>query len=124
MRKGEITLKRISLCLLVIMIIILTVPAYAVSPRATMVVPNITFNGTEADCNVRITANKATDKIVATMELWQGTTLIDSWNGNGLWTLKLNGTADVQKNKTYTLVIEYSINGVNQTPATYSRTNR
>ena len=89
-----------------------------------MVVPDITFNGTEADCNVRITASKATDRIVATMELWQGTTLIDSWNGNGLWTLKLNGTADVQKNKTYTLVIEYSINGVKQTPATYSRTNR
>lgn len=106
------------------MIIILTVPAYAMSPRATMIAPDINFNGTEADCTVRITANKATDRIVATMELWQGTTLIDSWNGNGQWTLKLNGTADVQKNKTYKLVVEYSINGAKQTPVTYSRTNR
>ena len=106
--------------MLVVMTMILAIPAYAASPRAIMVAPDITFDGTEAECTVRITANNASDRIVATMELWQGSTFVDSWSGNGQWTLKLNGSADVQRNKTYTLIIEYSVNGVAQTPATFS----
>ena len=109
--------------MLVVMAMILAVPAYAVSPRAIMVAPDITFNGTEAECTVRITANNAADEIVATMELWHGTTFIDSWDGDGLWTLKLSGTTAVQKGKTYTLVVEYSVNGVEQTPAEFTKTN-
>lgn len=116
-------MKRRILCLLVVMTMILSIPAYAASPRAIMVAPDITFDGTEAECTVRITANNASDRIVATMELWQGSALIDSWSGNGQWTLKLNGTADVQRNKTYTLIIEYSVNGVTQTPAYFSKVN-
>ncbi len=116
-------MKKRVFCLLVVMTMILAVPAYAASTRAIMLAPDITFDGTEAECTVRITANNASDKIVATMELWQGTTLVDSWSGNGLWTLKLNGTANVQKNKTYTLIVDYSINGVTQTPGTFTKTN-
>lgn len=106
-----------------ILALILAIPAYAASTRAIMVAPDITFVGTEAECTVRITANNASDRIVATMELWQGSTFVDSWSGNGQWTLKLNGTADVQRNKTYTLVVDYSINGIPQTPATFSKAN-
>lgn len=105
------------------MTMILAIPAHAASPRAILVVPDITFDGTEAACTVRITANSATDRITATMALWQGATLIDSWSGTGLYTLKLDGTARVEKNKTYTLLIDYSVNGVAQTQATFSKTN-
>lgn len=116
-------MKKRFLCLVVVMTIILAILAYAASLRAIMVAPDITFNGTEEECTVRITANNASDRIVATMELWQGSTFIDSWSGNGQWTLKLNGTADVQRNKTYTLIIDYTVNGVAQTSATFSKTN-
>jgi len=105
------------------MTMILVAPAYAASPRAIMVTPDITFNGVQAECSVRITANNASDKIEATMELWQGTTFIDSWNGSGQWTLKLKGTADVIKNETYTLIIDYTVNGIVQTQATFTKEN-
>lgn len=121
---GEFVMKRKLLSLFIIMTIVFTIPVCAASTRAYSVVPDITFSGTEADCTVRITANSISDKVVGTMELWQGTTMIDSWNGSGIYTLKLNGTAKVNKNKTYTLKVEYSVNGVTQTPVKISKTNR
>lgn len=67
-----------------------------------MVVPNIIFDATAAECIVRIIANKVSRKVVATMELWRGSIFMDSWRGDGQWTLELNKTADVQENRAYT----------------------
>lgn len=106
-----------------IMSTLLMLPAHAVSARVAVASPSITFNGTKATCFVRITADKPADKISATMELWQGSNLIDSWDGEGTWTFKLEGTITVSKNKTYQLVVNYSINGVEKTPVSISRTN-
>ena len=105
------------------LMLLLALPVQAISPRAVFVVPDISFDGTEATCSVRITADNATDKISATMELWQGNALIDEWTGTGNWNLTLVETAAVSKNKTYQLVINYSINGIEKTPATVTRTN-
>lgn len=117
-------MKRKVISLFVLMVIVFTVPVCAASTRGYSVVPNITYSGTEADCVVRITALSISDKVVGTMELWQGATMIDSWNGSGTYTLKLNGTAKVDKNKTYTLKVKYSVNGVTQTPIQISKTNQ
>ena len=117
-------MKRKLLSLFIVMSIVLTIPVCAVSTRTIYARPSITFSGTEADCMVRITADKMSDKIVGTMELWHGTTMIDSWSGTGMYTLKLNGTAKAEKNKTYTLKVEYSVNGVRRTPVQISETNR
>lgn len=116
-------MKRKLLPLFIIMAIVFTIPVCAASTRTIYARPSITFSGTEADCMVRITADKMSDKVVATMELWQGTTMIDSWSGTGMYTLKLNGTAKVAKNKTYTLKVKYSVNGVTKTPIQISKTN-
>ena len=117
-------MKRKLLALFVILTIVFTIPVYATSTRTLAVMPDITFSGTKADCTVRIIANKTSDKVVGTMELWQGATMISSWNGSGMYTLKLNGTAQVSKNKTYTLKVKYSVNGVTQTPVQISKTNK
>lgn len=58
-----------------------------------------------------------------TMELWCGNVLIDRWSGNGQWTLKLTKYADVEMNKTYKLVVNYSVNNKVQTPVSISKTN-
>ena len=116
-------MKRKLLSLFIIMTIVFTIPVCAASTRTILTQHSITFSGTEADCMVRITADKMSDKVVGTMELWQGTTMIDSWDGTGMYTLRLNGTAKVDKNKTYTLRVEYSVNGVTQTPIQISKTN-
>lgn len=110
--------------LMLVMSMILAIPAYAVVQRTIDVVPDIEFNGTTATCTVRIMGDRTTDRITATMELWQGSTLIDDWSASGSGILKIDETATVSKNKTYTLTVEYTINGVNQMPVSLSRTNR
>ena len=102
---------------------LLMLPAHAATARAIVVAPSIKFDGTTATCCVTITADRPTDTISATMELKQGNTLIDSWSGTGTWSLKLEETATVSKNKTYDLFVSYSVNGVEKTPVSTSRTN-
>ena len=48
--------------------------------RAISVTPTLTFTGTTAYCSVRI--NEVGKQIEATLELWQGTILVDSWSGS------------------------------------------
>lgn len=102
---------------------LLMLPAHAATARAIVVTPSLKFDGTTATCFVAITADKPEDKISATMELWQGNTLIDSWTGTGSWYLKLEKTTTVSKNKTYDLKISYSVNGVEKVPVSTTRTN-
>lgn len=116
-------MKKGFLCLLLLMSMILAVPAYAASARTIDVVPDIEFNGTTATCTVRIMGDRTTDKISATMSLWQGSTLIDSWSANGAGILKIDETAQVVRNLTYNLTVNYSINGIAQVPVSISRTN-
>lgn len=86
----------------------LTVAHAAVTPHAN---PNadLNFNGTTAICGVRISAPGKTIK--ATMQLWQGNTLVDSWNGSGTSMLRLSGTHSVTKGKTYTVRVTCTVNG-------------
>lgn len=108
----------------VIIALLLATPAYAVSTRLISVVPDIQFNGTNATCMALITANKTTDKISATMELWQDDEMIDSWSGVGYGYLKLEGDATVRRYETYQLTVNYSVNGTMKTPVTIDRTNK
>ena len=107
----------------IIIALLLATPAYAASARLITVVPDIQFSGTDATCMVRITANKTTDKISATMELWQDNEMLDSWSGVGYGFLKLEGDATVRKYETYQLTVSYSVNGTVKTPVTIDRTN-
>lgn len=116
-------MKKRFLALLLVMSVLFTVPVYAASARTVMVAPSIKFDGTQATCAMQITADKTTDQISATMELWQGNTLINSWSGSGTWILSLSRTTTVSKNKTYTLTVNYSVNGVAKNPVSISRTN-
>ena len=112
------------LSFLLVMSVILAVPAYAASTRTIDVYPDLVFNGTTANCTVTILGERTTDKISAAMELWQGNTLIDDWSASGSGVLKMDKTAAVEKNKTYTLTVEYTINGVAQKTVSVSGTNR
>lgn len=117
-------MKRRIMPFVVIIALLLATPAYAVSTRLISVVPDIQFSGTNATCMVRIAANKTTDKISATMELWHDDEMIDSWSGVGYGLLKLEGDATVRKNETYQLTVSYSVNGTVKTPVTIDRTNK
>ena len=115
--------KRI-ICMMLLITMAFVIPAHAASTRTISVVPDLAFNGTRATCSVSIVGNRTTDKIEATMELRQGSRLIDDWSASGYGILKIRETATVARNTTYTLEIEYSVNGDSKTPVSISRTNR
>lgn len=50
--------------------------------------------------------------IDATMDLWCGNTLIDSWSGSSTSRLILSGTHNVVSGQKYTLTVSGNINGV------------
>ncbi|MBQ5642601.1 MAG: hypothetical protein IIV13_02445 [Bacteroidaceae bacterium] len=115
-------LKRVG-SLVVLLAFILAIPTYAASPRQADVQPNITFANNNATCTLEIYADRSNDRISATMELWQGTQKIDTWNTSDSGYLFMEETARVEANKTYKLVVNYSINGIAKNPMTIYRTN-
>lgn len=108
---------------ILIITMLVAVPTHAASSRIINVFPDIEFNGTKATCTVLITADRTSDKIAATTALWQGSTLVNSWSSSGSGILKISETATVSKNKTYKLVVNYTINGTSYSPVSISRTN-
>ena len=115
--------KRI-ICMMLLITMAFVIPANAASTRAIFVSPDIEFDGTKATCSVRIIGDRTTDKIEATLELRQGSRLIDDWSASGNGFLEISKTATVARNTTYTLTVEYSVNGDSKTPVSISRTNR
>lgn len=109
--------------LVVLLALILTIPAYATSARLVDILPDIAFSSNKATCTVEIYADKSSDRINATMELWQGTREIDTWGASDSGCLFMKESARVEANKTYKLVVNYSINGVSKNPVTIYRTN-
>lgn len=115
--------KRI-ICMMLLITMAFVIPANAASTRAISVEPDIDFVGTRATCSVLIVGDRTTDEIEATMELRQGGRLIADWSDSGYGILKIRETATVARNTTYTLEIEYSVNGDSKTPVSISRTNK
>ena len=80
------------------------------------------IHDTTATCSVFIRANKANDDISADISLWQGNSCIESWEASGSGTLNFESTATVSKGKSYTLKIDFSINGKIQPSVSHSNT--
>lgn len=103
--------KKVLACFfLAIMVISLNAQA-AETPERRIgdITPTLTFNGTTAVCELSIA--QPNKKICATMELWQGKQLIDSWSGEGNGSLFLSETCAASKGKTYTLKAYGTIGG-------------
>ena len=92
-------------------------------PKPQHYLPHLSFDGNNASCVIQIVGDKMTDEISATMELRCGSDLIASWNGSGSGILKMTKSAAVKKGKTYTMVVNFSVNGTRRSPVTVSATN-
>ena len=98
------------LCLLLIFCLLLgTLPSRV---EAATFTPDLNFSGTTATCYVKIKGSIG-KQITATMELWHGSTKVDSWSGTGTTQLILNKThSGCVSGWTYTLKINGTIGGV------------
>lgn len=115
-------MKRRVLCVLLIVALLIPVAAQAVTPRGAWAHPNIIFNGTTATCVAEVYADNPTDRITATMVLYDGTREVDRWTASGRGDLSFSYTAEVESGTAYRLIIRYSVNGVQQTTVETQKT--
>lgn len=111
--------KRIfSLALLAVMLLSLT--AQAVEPRATVNRPSLTISGTTATCEVDYKSANTTDTVKVTLALWCGDNIVDSWTETGTGRVVMSETCKVVKGNTYDLVMMPVVNGVAKSTVTVS----
>ena len=84
--------------------------AQAAGQRAVSQKPDLFFQGTTAICSAICQGDIKTDKIVATLTLYQGNTYINSWSGARAEKITLYGKCTAIAGKTYRLEVAYSIN--------------
>ena len=94
-RQGVIYMPKRSIGMLVLLSILLAIPVCA-DMRATTVYSDITFANRKATCSVGICADRLTDTISATMELWEGTVKIMEWSDSGTFDLSTEETVTAQ----------------------------
>lgn len=93
--------------------------AYAAQQRSTNIQPTLTFSGRTATCECKV--SDPGKRISVSMELWDGSTLIDSWSANGLSTILLNETCTVTRGRTYTLTVRCTIDGTSISPTSITK---
>lgn len=109
--------KRLLYSLLVLaLLLVLSTPVFA-QERLNNAALTLSFNGTTASCSALIKGNGA---INATLELWQGNILVNSWSNSGTTGIVIQGSATVSHGQTYTLTVTGTVGGttINATPVT------
>ena len=109
-RKGESYLKKQCLILSLLLVLVLVIPVQAQTPRINTDKATLTFSGTTAYCRVRISA-KLNEDISATIKLWDGSQYIETWQENATSSLSFSESVPVQRGRSYTLTVDYSVAG-------------
>ena len=95
----------IALCML-----FMIMSVQALEPRLSTPKLDLSFIGTTAYCSVICNGQSDSDKIQATLTLYQGKTYVDSWSNSGTGQTAVSGNCKVSRGKDYTLTLTYSIN--------------
>lgn len=116
-------MKKTLIPIILVLVLIGTIPlsVSAVEPKATAIIPGLSFNGTTAICTLTVSAD-STDSIYATIKLWNGNTCVKTWYKSATEILSFRDTTTVSRNTTYTLTADVLINNVSQPQASTSRT--
>ena len=112
--KGGYFMNRRILAVIAVMLVFSCAVASAVTPYALRANPTLSFHGGEAECYVVCRGENASDRIEATLTLYQGSRVIDSWSKSGRESVTISETCDVESGVTYRLAVEWSVNDVDQ----------
>lgn len=107
-------MKKRFLPLVMLLLLTLSVTAHAAQPYILTANPDLSFYGTTAECSVSCRGETTTDKIEATLTLYQGNTVVDSWSTSGTFRATISEECTVKRGTTYKLVLTWSVNGVPQ----------
>ncbi|MBR3469627.1 MAG: hypothetical protein IKH28_08040 [Lachnospiraceae bacterium] len=92
--------------------------ANAANSAYATIIPNLSFSGTTATCDLTVYAGYTTDSIEASVVLKNGTIPIKQWTNltaNGY--MDFSDTAYVSHGSTYTMQVTLKINGVSYSVA-------
>ena len=96
-------MKRRLCALAAVLVLVMTMTAHAAPARAPRPNGSLTFNGTTATCST--TLSDYGKELDVELQLWQGSTLIASWPASGTSKISVEGTCQVTKGQTYSLVV-------------------
>lgn len=108
MKKRVVSLVALLLLLVTVSVNTALAETYAVRGR-----PNLTINGTTASCYVKLIGDSE-DELSATLTLWCGESVVDSWSDSGPGSVTIDEDCTVVRGNTYKLVLTYRLNGVLQ----------
>ncbi len=106
-------MKRRLFLFLSLLFLILSMTAHAAT-TAYVANPSLSFSGTTAYCSVVCQGNKPTDSISATLTLYHGSSVVNSWSSSGKFCVPVSGNCTVTSGVTYRLELTWSVNGVSQ----------
>lgn len=109
-------MKKRILPLILLIVLILTTSANAYTERTAGNSAKLTFDGTKAHCKVVLSTTNLKGDISAVIELWSGTTRINFWeeSADSGYLVFDDDTTVVEKGKSYTLTVTYSVDGKEQ----------
>lgn len=106
----------------VFVLLLLCTQAQAVETRSIQGDPALSFWGTTAFCSVSLRGESSSDKMEATLTLYQGNTYVDSWSDSGTGSVFISESCEVKSGKSYRLVLDYTVNGKSMRPMTTTGT--
>ena len=94
-----------------LLIMMLSLSEQAAEMRVITASPYLTFNENTATCMADCKSTNPSDKVSATLTLYQGSTCVTSWSGSGNGRVIISKSCTVKSGMEYKLVLSYSVNG-------------
>ena len=118
--------KKLKMTLAIVLILLMLFSTTAFASSSVMQIcrdagiPRLSGLGGVASC--KATVSSPGNSIDATLELYQGTSLVNSWHKTGNGYVSFSETANYTSGLSYTLVISGTIDGVEFTPQSITKT--
>lgn len=90
-----------------LLIMMLSLSAQAAEMRVITASPYLTFNENTATCMADCKSTNPSDKVSATLTLYQGSTCVTSWSGSGNGRVIISKSCTVKSGMEYKLVLSY-----------------
>ena len=108
---------------LLVLVLLVSLPLEAAAATRTIAVsPQLNFTGTTAKCVVTVAGDNSSQYIQVSMKLMYGSSTVASWSGSGYGYVYLSKTATVTSGRTYTLVVQVTVDGVVKDPVSVTKT--
>ena len=115
--------KRIAAVLLLV-VMVLSTSVQALEPLAVSDTISLSFDGTTAICSATCKGSRTDDKVKATLTLVSGGKTVASWSASDSYSFSISESCEVVQEKTYTLKLNYSVNGTAKPEKSVTKTCR